>query len=146
MPSQDIDEGQLGILSPVEGAEQNGALDFDIDGIAPHRLMRELIVKLPQPGFLSQAGSPVAIAAGNVSHESRVLFHVLCFGPVAMRRFDANGFQWYHHLMLIRLYPGPAWSPVAIGISKYFPSTLRNIAKQISSPHAPGLRLRQDFV
>jgi hypothetical protein len=51
-----------------------------------------------------------------------------------MRRFDANGFQGYHHLMLIRLYPGAACSPVAIGISKYFPPNLRNIAKQISSP------------
>ena len=33
-PAQDIDEGGLGVLSPVEGAEQNCALDLGIAGVA----------------------------------------------------------------------------------------------------------------
>ncbi len=42
--AQDIDEGLLGFLPPVEGAEQNRALDFAVDGVAV--AMREQIFKL----------------------------------------------------------------------------------------------------
>jgi len=78
-PAQDIDEGLLGVLPPVEGAEQNRALDFGFDGLAPAALMRQHILKLAQPRFPRNAGRPVAIAAGQVTQGivmqgSRVLF------------------------------------------------------------------------
>ena len=48
LPSQDVDEGLLGILPTVEGAQQNRALDLDIDSAGLlDGLAREPIVKLP---------------------------------------------------------------------------------------------------
>jgi hypothetical protein len=46
--SQDIDEGLLGILRPVEGAKQNRALDFGFNGIATGTPTRKQILKLSQ--------------------------------------------------------------------------------------------------
>ncbi len=72
--AQDIDEGLLGFLPPIQRAEQNRALDFGLDGVIPDGLARQKLLELPQPRFLRQPGSPVALVAGNVGQGSRVLF------------------------------------------------------------------------
>ena len=73
-PAQDIDEGLLGVLLPVERAEQNRAFDFGFDGIGRARGPRQKLVELPQPRFLRQPGSPAMIVAGNITPGSHVLF------------------------------------------------------------------------
>jgi hypothetical protein len=72
-PSQDVDKGLLGVLPPAEGAEQHRALDFGIDGNAGAAWAREVLLKLPQPGFLRQTGRPAGIAFDDVMQGSRVL-------------------------------------------------------------------------
>ena len=47
-PPQDIDEGLLGILSPVERTEQNRTLDFGVNGIGPDGTLRQQFLELPQ--------------------------------------------------------------------------------------------------
>ena len=64
-PPQDIDEGLLGVLSPVERAEQDRALDLGIDGAALNGVTRQFVLKLSQPRFLRQPGRPAAIGAVN---------------------------------------------------------------------------------
>jgi hypothetical protein len=70
-PAQDIDEGLLGFLPPVERAEQHRALDFGIDGVAVAAPMHQQLVELPQPRFLRQPGRPAA--APGVTGRSHVL-------------------------------------------------------------------------
>ena len=72
-PPQDIDEGLLGVLLPVERAEQNRALDLGIDGVAVGGVTRQQLVELPQPRFLRQPGRPAAIGAVNSRRGRRVL-------------------------------------------------------------------------
>ena len=79
-PAQDIDEGLLGVLPPVERAEQNRALDFGVDGVGPGRLARQQILELPQPRFLRQPGSPAAIGC----RQCRARAAAFCFSPVTM--------------------------------------------------------------
>jgi hypothetical protein len=45
---QDIDEGLLGILRAVEGAEQNRALDFGFNGLGAAALARKQSLELSQ--------------------------------------------------------------------------------------------------
>ena len=59
-PPQDVDEGLLGVLLPVECAEQDRALDLGIDGVRPGGVTRQLVLELLQPGFLRQPGRPAA--------------------------------------------------------------------------------------
>ena len=47
--SQDVDEGLLRVLPPVEGPQQNSPLDFEADRIGPDRLTRQQILKLTEP-------------------------------------------------------------------------------------------------
>ncbi len=79
-PSQDIDEGLLGVLSPVERAKQHRALDLGIAGIDLDAATRDQILKLSQPRFLRQTGSP----AGMLPAASRETI-AFCFSPVTMR-------------------------------------------------------------
>ncbi len=44
--AQDVDEGLLGVLPPVEGPEEHRALDFVPDRIGRDRLARQQILKL----------------------------------------------------------------------------------------------------
>ena len=53
-PPQDIDEGLLGVLVPVERAEQNRALDLGVDAGAVYDVTRQSVVELLQPRFLRQ--------------------------------------------------------------------------------------------
>ncbi len=59
-PAQDLDEGQLRILRPVQRAEQGRALDLGLDRFVPTARTRQQILKLAQSRFLCQPGSPVA--------------------------------------------------------------------------------------
>ena len=72
-PPQDIDEGLLRVLVPVECAEQNRALDLGVDRGSPGGVTRQFVVELPQPGFLRQPGCPAAIGAGDSRRGRRVL-------------------------------------------------------------------------
>ncbi len=56
--SQDFDEGLLGFLPSIKGAEQNRALDFGLDGIAAAGLARQQIFDLPQASIPAPAGEP----------------------------------------------------------------------------------------
>ena len=58
---QHIDEGLLGLLAPVERAEQHRALDFSIDGVALAGVTREQFVQLSQSGFLREPGRPASV-------------------------------------------------------------------------------------
>ncbi len=89
--SQDIDEGLLGVLLPVEGAEQNRALDRAVDDVALAAPTREQVLDLSQSGFLRQPWRPGALAAGNVTqrsrvHGSRVLFLIRSRCQLVRRR------------------------------------------------------------
>jgi hypothetical protein len=64
---------------PVERGEQDRALDFEIQGLEIHGLAidgltRQPILKLSQPGFLRQTGSPALVGAGSARREGRVVF------------------------------------------------------------------------
>ena len=80
-PAQDIDEGELRLLSPIEGAKQYGALDFGCDGIARGRRHRQQIIELPQPQFLRQPRRPAAAVAGSLSGSKAAAFW---FSPVTI--------------------------------------------------------------
>jgi hypothetical protein len=70
-PAQDIDEGELRLLPPVQRPKQGRALDLGRDGTGAVR-PRDLIVKFAQPRFLREPRGPIArIAAG----EGHVSFH-----------------------------------------------------------------------
>jgi hypothetical protein len=71
--SQDIDEGGLGIRSPIERAKENRAFDLGLNGLVLEAVTRESILKLLQSRFLRQSGRPQAIAAGNAARDCRVL-------------------------------------------------------------------------
>ena len=71
-PAQDIDEGLLRLLPPVERAEQRRAFDLGIDGLVVATPMHQQFIELPQPRFLRQPGSPAA--AGSIGRRRRVLF------------------------------------------------------------------------
>ncbi len=87
-PSQNRDEGLLGFLPPVEGAEQHRALDFNPDGVGFGGLARDEVVELLQPRLLRLPGRPAATIVANAACDSRVLFR---FGP-DVRGPDLNGF------------------------------------------------------
>ena len=70
---QDIDEGLLGVLLPVERAEQNRAFDLGVDGAALDGGTRQQIVQLSQSRFLRPPGSPAPVGAGSAMREGGVL-------------------------------------------------------------------------
>jgi hypothetical protein len=116
-PAQDIDEGLLGVLPPVESAEQNRALDLGIDGIIAGAPMRQQVFQLRQSGFLRQPGSPAARATGSVPRGS----HALCqsghdayrfaIGELSIAPLSADS----HH------GSGISTMPIGASIAKYFP-------------------------
>ena len=71
-PAQDIDEGRLGVLAPVQRPEQGRAFDLGCDGLVGAARTHEQIVELTQSCFLGQPGSPVA---GFATSKGRGLFH-----------------------------------------------------------------------
>jgi hypothetical protein len=77
--AQDVDEGLLGVLPPVKGAQENRALDFGADRIGTDRIVsgrsvRQQILKLTEPRLLRQPGRPAARADGTIGQDRRVLF------------------------------------------------------------------------
>ena len=44
--AQNVDEGPLGVLPPVESAQENRAFDFGADRVGLHRLARQHILEL----------------------------------------------------------------------------------------------------
>ena len=57
-PPQDIDEGLLGVLLPVERAEQNRALDLGIDRGSVGGVTRQFVVELLSAALPAPAGAP----------------------------------------------------------------------------------------
>ena len=140
-PAQDIDEGLLGILTPVERAEQNRALDFAIDGFALGGMTRQQIVQLPQSRLLRQPGSPASVGAGMAGRGGRFLFqsgHDTRWSesgtPLLPRSADSSRMR------------EPRAPATAVSIAGYFRGRLRNVRTQISRSKDSQLQPRQDFV
>ncbi len=85
-PAQDIDEGRLRILPPVQRAKQGRALDFGFQRFVPAARTRQQIVQLTQSGFLCQPGSPagggrrVLFQCGHDAKDSRGVFPAITIG------------------------------------------------------------------
>ena len=69
LPAQDVDEGLLGVLLPVERAEQNRALDLGIDGVSPGGMTRRSVVQLLSRASCASRGRPAAIGAVEFQRE-----------------------------------------------------------------------------
>jgi len=141
--SQDIDEGLLGILPPIEGPKQNRALDLGFEDLALDAMTREEILKLYQFRFLRQSGRPVAVAAGNPVRDCRLLLRSGRGACKARRR----GLPSYH---LSADSPCASENINRFGRTKALPNISR-FAFEISgskfpASEPPGLRRRQDFV
>ncbi len=86
---QDRDEGLLGFLPAVEGAEQHRALDFNPDEVGSGGRARDQLIELLQSRLLRLPGSPAAITVVHAACDSRVLFR---FGH-DVRGPGLNGFR-----------------------------------------------------
>ncbi len=87
--TQDVDEGLLGILPPVERPQKYRALDFDADRIGPGRLARQQILKLTSLNSCANLGAQsrwLAALSGQAA--------TFCFSPVTISASsDACGFN-----------------------------------------------------
>jgi hypothetical protein len=116
-PSQDCDQGLSRIRPPVEGSEQDRALDFSCDGVVFSALARQQVVELLQSRFPRQPERPVMIAAANAVRDWRILFR----SGHGARRLSLDGFRSCHYLPIRRKHPRPSIVPAASSDGLIFP-------------------------
>ena len=84
--AQDIDEGVLGVLPPVEGAEQHRALDFGFDGIVSARAGARAARQAAAASIPAPAGAP----SRDRCWQCQARRAAFCFSPVTMRAGSAS--------------------------------------------------------
>ena len=106
-PVQDIDKGLLGVLPPLQRAEQSRALDLGCDCLGPAARTCEQDFELMQPRLLCNPGGPAN--AGRAIGGLRVLFHCRHGAKASIPEISVR------HYRLIRSLRVPAKVPTGPG-------------------------------